>query len=264
MKTIGTIESLWRYPVKSMRGESCAQIFVGFPGVYGDRLYAIHSSTARTGFPFLNACAQREMLRYQPRFRFPEKAIAPPNLREAEKIAPGANPLYAEASEMMLEVAAPNDQSYAIDDPALLLELGRSLRDQPTLHLLRSDRALTDCRPLALISLQAVQQLSDELGAPVDKLRFRANFYLDLAPDINEAQLVGRALQLGDKATIHIIERDPRCMMVTLDPATGEKSPTILKQIAQAHGNLVGLYAATMVEGMVHAGDPVTLLDLGA
>lgn len=260
MKKIGTIESLWRYPVKSMRGEQLPEIFVGFAGVYGDRIFAIHSSEARAGFPFLNANAQREMLRYQPRFRFPEKSIAPPNLQAAEQIAPGALPLYAEAEEMIVEVEAPNERSYAIDDPALLASLARGLDPQPTLRLLRSQRAMADCRPLSLLSLQVVQQLARELGEAIDKLRFRANFYLDLAPEVTEAELVGRALRLGDKVVVQIIERDPRCMMVVLDPATGEKSPAILKQIAQAHDNLAGLYAATLVEGLVRAGDPVELL----
>jgi hypothetical protein len=36
MELIGTVESLWRYPVKSMRGEELQEAFVGFPGVYGD------------------------------------------------------------------------------------------------------------------------------------------------------------------------------------------------------------------------------------
>ena len=38
MELIGTVESLWRYPVKSMRGEELQEAFVGFSGVYGDRL----------------------------------------------------------------------------------------------------------------------------------------------------------------------------------------------------------------------------------
>ena len=44
MATIGKVESLWRYPVKSMRGEEIAEAFLGFAGVYGDRLYAFRDS----------------------------------------------------------------------------------------------------------------------------------------------------------------------------------------------------------------------------
>jgi uncharacterized protein len=41
MGIIGQVESVWRYPVKSMRGEAMVEIFAGFSGVYGDRLYAL-------------------------------------------------------------------------------------------------------------------------------------------------------------------------------------------------------------------------------
>ena len=44
MATIGKVESLWRYPVKSMRGEELNEAFVGFAGVYGDRLFAFRSA----------------------------------------------------------------------------------------------------------------------------------------------------------------------------------------------------------------------------
>ncbi len=41
MTVIGQIESVWRYPAKSMRGEMLPEIFVGFSGVYGDRLFCV-------------------------------------------------------------------------------------------------------------------------------------------------------------------------------------------------------------------------------
>jgi len=40
MSVVGRVESVWRYPVKSMRGEQLESAFVSFAGVYGDRLYA--------------------------------------------------------------------------------------------------------------------------------------------------------------------------------------------------------------------------------
>lgn len=55
MKIIGRVESLWRYPVKSMRGEELAEAFAGFAGVYGDRLFAFRSSAIPKGFRYLTA-----------------------------------------------------------------------------------------------------------------------------------------------------------------------------------------------------------------
>ena len=79
MSIIGTVESLWRYPVKSMRGEELDEMFAGYSGVYGDRLFAFRSSASPTGFPYLTAREQHEMLQYRPRFRQPEKAARPIN-----------------------------------------------------------------------------------------------------------------------------------------------------------------------------------------
>ena len=91
MKSIGKIESLWRYPVKSMRGESLNEVFVGFAGVFGDRCYAIRNATARKGFPYLNATGEPKMLLCEPRFRHREKTFQPPNWTEAASIAPGVS-----------------------------------------------------------------------------------------------------------------------------------------------------------------------------
>ena len=38
--TVGHIARLCRYPVKSLAGETLEHAFVGFAGVYGDRIYA--------------------------------------------------------------------------------------------------------------------------------------------------------------------------------------------------------------------------------
>jgi uncharacterized protein len=263
MKTIGTVESLWRYPVKSMRGEELEEIFAGFGGVYCDRLFAFHSSASRTGFPYLTARDQRRMLCFRPRFRQPDKAAAPPNLREAENLAPGATPVYADPTELMLDVETPVGRALAIDDPELIEMLRDGIDDKHQLTLLRSERALTDCRPLSLFAVQTAQKLAEETGAAIDKRRFRANVYLDLttAEGFAEDTFVGRSLRIGPKATLAILQRDPRCMVITLDPETGEKTPAVLKTVAQAHNGMAGIYAAVLVEGMIRTGDAVELLD---
>jgi len=67
MSTIGTVESLWRYPVKSMRGEESDELFASYAGVYGDRLFAFESSANPRGFPFFTGRDQRQMIRYRVR-----------------------------------------------------------------------------------------------------------------------------------------------------------------------------------------------------
>ncbi len=263
MKTVGTVESLWRYPVKSMAGEMLAESFAGFSGFYGDRCYAFRNSAARKGFPYLNANVQHRMLLYRPQFRYPEKAARPPNLFEAAGIAPGVTPADPEPGEMSLDVLTPAGAVVSVDDPALIGMLGEGLRGENRLTLVRSDRALTDCRPVSLISLQTVGRVGEELGFPVDGRRFRSNVYVDLESDrgFGEDEWVGRKLRLGPKAVVAVLERDPRCKMISLDPDTGEHDPEVLRQVARAHGAFAGVYCAVLVEGVISAGDPVGVFD---
>ncbi len=263
MTSIGQVESLWRYPVKSMRGEELSEAFVGFAGVYGDRLFAFKSSTRPAGFPYLTGREQETMLLYRPRFRDAGRAARPPNLAAAEAIGPGITPLPGDPADLAVEVETPTGEVLAVDDPALVHKLGEGCGDGRTLTLLRSERPMTDCRPLSLLSLQTLRQLADEIGMTLDRRRFRANLYLDLgdAAGFAEDGLVGRRLRLGAKVVVAVLERDPRCKMITLDPDTARPSPEILRKVTRGHGGMAGVYAAVLVEGMVGQGDPVELLD---
>jgi uncharacterized protein len=261
MSIIGKVDSVWRYPVKSMRGEELDEAFAGFSGIYGDRLFAFRSSGSPKGFPYLTAREQQRLLRYRPRFRHPDKAAKPINLTEAESM--GANPVWADPAELMIDVETPNGETLAIDDPNLIEMLRTDIDQKQQVTLTRSERAMTDCRPVSIFSLQSARQLAEETGMPIDKRRFRANVYVDLtsAEGFAENEFVGRSLRIGPKVVVTILERDPRCVMITLDPDTSEKTPAILKKVAQAHGGMAGVYGAVMVEGMLNRGDPVELLD---
>jgi uncharacterized protein YcbX len=261
MSIVGKVESLWRYPVKSMRGEELNEAFAGYPGVYGDRVFAFKSSASPTGFPYFTAREQRRLLQYRPRFRDTDKAARPVNLTEAESM--GAGPLSADISELMVDVETPDGKTLAIDDPVLIDMLRSEIDEKHQLTLMRSHRAMTDCRPMSIFSLQSARQLAEETGTPVDKRRFRANAYVELASDqgFGENELVGRSLKIVPKVIVAVLERDPRCAIITLDPDTSEKTPAILKKVAQAHEGTAGVYGAVIIEGMVHKGDPVELLE---
>jgi uncharacterized protein YcbX len=122
---------------------------------------------------------------------------------------------------------------------------------------------MTDCRPVSLFAVQSARKLGEETGTNVDKRRFRANVYLDLTSTegFAEDEFVGRSVRIGPKVVISILERDPRCMMIVLDPDTGEKAPALLKKVAQAHGGMAGVYGAVLMEGTLRKGDSVELLD---
>jgi uncharacterized protein YcbX len=163
----------------------------------------------------------------------------------------------------MLDVETPEGEIFAIDDPALIEKLRAGIDGKHQLTLLRSDRSLTDASPLSLFSVQTARKLEEESGVAVDKRCFRANVYLDLPSRgaFAEDEFVGRSLRIGSKVVVAILKRDSRCMMITLNPDTAEKTPAILKTVAQVRSNMVGVYGAILVEGMIRKGDSVELLD---
>jgi uncharacterized protein len=263
MNTVGTVESLWRYPVKSMGGQEVESAYAGFSGIYGDRIYAFRDAAAPAGFPYLTAREREQMLLFHPLFRYAEHASRPENQDAAEALSPGVTPVYAQSGDLMVDVTTPDGACLAIDDPALLQLLREGLRDRHQICLTQSQRALTDCRPISLFSTQTAQNLGGELSMTLDKRRFRANIYLDLkeASGFAEDQFVGRTLRIGARVVLAILERDPRCKIITLDPDTSEPNPEVMTGVARGHDGKAGVYAAVLVEGTVRRGDDVSLLD---
>ncbi len=162
----------------------------------------------------------------------------------------------------MIDVETPDGKTFAIDDAALIEHLCATTDGSHKLTLRRSDKALNDCCPLSIFAVQTAQKLGQETGGHVDKRRFRANVYLDLNSGMGfeEDRLVGKSVRIGAKVVVQILQRDARCMMITLDPDTAEKSPAILKAVAQAHEGMAGIYAAVLAEGVIRRGDAVEIV----
>jgi uncharacterized protein len=110
--------------------------------------------------------------------------------------------------------------------------------------------------------VQTARQLGDEVGAPLDTRRFRANVYVDLdaATGFGENAWVGQRLRIGDNAQIAVLERDPRCKMITLDPDTGDANPEVMRCVSKQHDGTAGVYGAVLVEGIIRRGDTITLV----
>ena len=131
MATIGTVESLWRYPVKSMCGEAMSEAFMGFSGFYGDRyLRSKIQPPAKAFLPDRTRATTDATLR--PQFRDPERAAKPPNLTEATSIGPGITPANGEPDDLLLDVVTPSGAVVAVDDPALIEMLGEGISEEIT------------------------------------------------------------------------------------------------------------------------------------
>ena len=259
MSKIGILDSVWRYPVKSMRGEQVDDVFVAYTGLMGDRLYAISSSDAPPEFPWHTNREQEEFVLYQARYKNHQSTLKPAAMEAALKES--LNPPYPRANAFALEIQTPDGKTLDIEDPAFLENLRDKSKGDLTLHF--SQKNAVDCRPLSLFSHQTLSQLEQETGLELDKRRFRANFYVDwmCADGFYENELINRRLKVGERLEIMILELDPRCKSITIDPDTAETQLRILKHIARKHDGFAGVYAAVLKEGTVKTGDAIYLLD---
>jgi uncharacterized protein YcbX len=141
--------------------------------------------------------------------------------------------------------------------------LREGVHGTPELTLLRSNRSMTDCRPVSIISIQTVRRLSKELQIDLDKRRFRANLYLELdsGKDFGEDEFVGRTLRIGPRAAITVVKRDSRCKIVTLDPDSAKPNPELMKCLARDHEGQAGIYGVVLAEGTIRRNDEIALLE---
>ena len=69
VKEIGHVESIFRYPVKSMRGQRLEVANMGWHGIDGDRRLAFRRVDDRSGFPWLTASKLPELILFSPQHR---------------------------------------------------------------------------------------------------------------------------------------------------------------------------------------------------
>jgi uncharacterized protein len=235
MQSVGVVRQLARYPVKSMQGEALPSATLTLQGFAEDRRYAFVQAASRSSFPWLTARELPELLHYR---TFVEKAGTP---------------------EVAVTVATAHGENWPIDSDGLRKAL--EARSGRSLFLLRDSRGSYDAAPVSLISRQSVARIAEESGTKENSWRFRPNLLVDLkdAGPFDELHWVGKTLRIGNAARIAITEVDQRCVIITLDPATGESNPEILKCVAQKHGKSAGIYATVLTPGEVRTGDPILL-----
>lgn len=231
---VASVQSIYRYPVKSMHGEALTAAALTLQGIPGDRRFAFVQAASRRDFPWLTGRQVAEMLLYKPR-------------------------LEGEGDVPRVDVITPDGQALSVESDELRADLER--RFGGPLFLLRDYRGNYDVAPISMISLGTTARIAAESDTAHEPGRFRANLYLDIAggEGYEEQEWVGRVLRVGESARVAITEPDQRCAMITLHPATAEAAPSVLAAVARLHANRAGVYGVVLTPGLIHPGDLVHL-----
>lgn len=237
---VGIVRALYRFPVKSMRGEriECGQL--GWHGLEGDRRFAFVRSQNSSRFPWLTGRDVPALLRYVPYLTAPEQPKDSP-----------------------LRVRTPAGADVAVEDDALRHELAS--RYGAAVHLMQLGRGAFDSMPLSLVTTAAVRQLGAWLGSDLEPERLRANVLIEPvgAEPFPEEGWLGRELAFGaraDSARVRVNRRIERCVMITLDPTTAAANPAVLRTVARAHEGCAGVYCSPSRTGTIYVGDGVHLM----
>lgn len=238
-RVVGVVQALYRYPVKSMRGESLAETPVGWQGLPGDRRYAFVRPEDRSVFPYLTARQVPELLRYTPFLTDP------------------ANP---EKSPVM--VRTPEGEECAVGSEALRASIAR--RYARPFNLLRLGLTGTfDIAPLSLITTGTLTALGEALGMVLHPLRFRPTIFVATpeGESYPEEGWVGHVLIFGeDEVRVRVNQRDTRCKMITLDQDTAAAEPRVLEEVVRSRGERAGVYGVAEQLGTLRVGQSVRLV----
>ena len=228
----GIVSGLWRYPVKSMAGEALASAGLSWTGLAGDRRWAfVRPDSQDSGFPWYTIREFPRMSRYVARLSDPDRP-----------------------DRSRVQVQAPDGGRYDVTDPRLAAELGTGLR------VMRLDRGTFDAMPVSVISDSTVSALCGQAGVASSELRFRPNVVVTLGSGVpfEEDDWVGSQVRTG-AAVVRVDGRDSRCTIVNVNPASGLPDTHLLKVVGSARRARAGVYATTVLPGLIRVGDPVVV-----
>lgn len=237
----GRISALFRYPVKSMAGESLDVARLGLHGIEGDRRLAFRRLADKSAFPWLSASKLPELLLYKPIW------------------------IDSNAAEPLpTHVRTPDGKEFELRSDELRADV--SSRHGSEVELMNLKHGIFDEASVSVISLGTVHFVERESGREVDLRRFRPNVVIetDGVEPFEENSWVGRTLVFGEGsgvAAVGVTLRDERCVMVNLDPDTAEKDSEVMKTVVRLNENCAGVYGTVIRAGELRVGQIVTLGD---
>ena len=235
---IGQIEALFRYPVKSMRGEPLDAATMGWYGLDGDRRFALRRLDERGGMPWLTASTLSELVLFTPQREGAAGDALPTHVRTPEG---EVMPILGDA------LAADIERRYG--HPVQMMQLRHGIFDEASISVITSD---------------TVREIGRLAGRSADIRRFRPNIVVrsTRAVPFEEDEWLGGVLTFGDAddaPAVAVTMRDLRCVMLNIDPDEASRAPELMKAVVRRNQNHAGIYGAVTRVGRLAVGQTVVL-----
>ncbi len=268
-RRVGKVIALFRYPVKSFRGEELKSVQVTERGVLGDRAYAFIDKETGKVVSAKNPKRWPGFFAFSAVFKQPPVigAPAPPveiTLPDGSSVLSSTGEAAAAVSaalgrEVILSAAPPPKpvlEEYWPDIESF--EKRDTVTDEPI-----PPGAFFDGAALHVISTGTLEALKRGYpGGDFDPRRFRPNILIETTQgngDFPEDGWLGRTLRIGDSLRIAVQRPCPRCVMTTLPQGGLPEDREILRTIVRLHNGAAGAYAGVVAPGGLSVGDDVFL-----
>jgi MOSC domain-containing protein len=266
---VGSVVSLWQYPVKSMMGEELNATEVTERGLLGDREYALVDSSDGKAATAKNPRKWPRLFDFRATFIEPARAgtkvppvrIALPDGTTVTSDQCDLNQILSKALNREVTLRAAEHGSVNAEEYWPDME-GLDHRDTVTNFTL-PDGTFFDCAMVHLLTTATLDRLRELYPqGRFEVRRFRPNIVVQLASGekgFAENAWVGHTLAIGDEVSLSITGPCGRCVMTTLAQGDLSKDPGILRTAARHNQVNVGVYAAVVRGGTIRRGDPVRI-----
>ena len=269
-RVLGSVVSLWRYPVKSMMGEEVNASEVTKGGLLGDRAYALVDSSdgkvasAKNPRKWPTLFDFRAALADAPRtgVKVPPVRITLPDGTIVNSDQPDVHQILSKVLKREVRLSAFRDLPTATAEEYWPDIEGLDHRDTVTDFGL-PEGTFFDCafaHVLTTATLDRLRALYPQ--GRFEVRRFRPNIVVETGngeKDFVENTWIGQTLALGNTVRVSIIGPCPRCVMTTLAQGDLPRGAGILRTAAQHNRANVGVYASVLQGGKVRRGDSVSL-----
>lgn len=247
------IAALYRYPLKGFSPERLDAVDL-LPGqtIAHDRAFAIENGPS--GFDPA-APAHLPKIRFLMLMR--NEAVA--NI--ASRFDPATRTLsFSEPGQAPVVASVDTPEGRAAIEAWVSTRFASDLRGAPR-FLEAPGHSFSDVakKVLHVVNLATVRAIEEEIGRPVDPLRFRANLYLDGLPAWEELELIGREFTVGG-VRLEAVKRTVRCAATNVDPSTASRDMEIPRTIMGLRGHSdCGIYVEVKTPGRIAVGDAMEL-----